>query len=70
MFSRYFTEELTYLREVGREFAHAYPQLAPMLAEGTQDPSVERLLEGVSFLTARIREKLDDEVPEAIHALA
>lgn len=70
MFSRYFTEELTYLRDVGREFSRAYPQLAPMLGEGGQDPSVERLLEGVSFLTARIREKLDDEVPEAIHALA
>ncbi len=70
MFSRYFTEELTYLRDVGREFSRSHPQLAPMLAEGGQDPSVERLLEGVAFLTARIREKLDDEVPEAIHALA
>ncbi len=70
MFSRYFTEELTYLRDVGREFSRAYPQLAPMLAERGADPSVERLLEGVAFLTARIREKLDDEIPEAIHALA
>lgn len=70
MFSRYFTEELSYLRDVGREFSAAHPQLAPMLAEGGADPSVERLLEGVAFLTARMREKLDDELPEAIHALA
>src|SRR5438876_596851 len=28
------------------------------------DPDVERLLEGVAFLCGRIREKLDDELPE------
>lgn len=70
MFSRYFQEELAYLREVGREFSRGHPQLAPMLADTTADPSVERLLEGVAFLTARIREKLDDELPEAIHAIS
>jgi type VI secretion system protein ImpG len=70
LFSRYFQEELAYLRDVGREFSRAHPQLAPMLADSGADPSVERLLEGVSFLTARIREKLDDEIPEAIHAIA
>lgn len=70
MFSRYFQEELTYLRDVGREFSRAHPQLAPMLADTSADPSVERLLEGVAFLTARVREKLDDELPELIHSIA
>lgn len=69
MFSRYFQEELAYLREVGREFSRGNPQLAPMLADTTADPSVERLLEGVAFLTGRIREKLDDELPEVIHGI-
>lgn len=70
MFGKYYQDELAYLRELGREFAQAYPQLAPMLADRGGDPDVERLLEGVAFLTGRIRQKLDDELPEAIHAIA
>jgi type VI secretion system protein ImpG len=34
-----------------------------------EDPHVERLLEGVAFLTARIRAKIDDEYPEITDAL-
>jgi type VI secretion system protein ImpG len=70
VFSKYYQDELNFLRELGREFAGAYPQLAPMLADRGGDPDVERLLEGTAFLTARVREKLDDELPEAIHAMA
>ena len=70
MFNKYFQDELTYLRELGREFASAYPGIAPMLAERGGDPDVERLLEGVAFLTGRIRQKVDDELPEVIHSVA
>ena len=70
MFNKYFQDELVYLRELGREFAAAYPALAPMLADRGGDPDVERLLEGVAFLTGRIRQKLDDEMPEVIHGIA
>ena len=70
MFNKYYQDELSYLRELGREFAGAYPALAPMLAERGADPDVERLLEGVAFLTARVREKLEDELPEAIVGMA
>ena len=69
MFNKYYQDELTYLRELGREFAAAYPAIAPMLAE-RGDPDVERLLEGVAFLTGKIRQKLDDELPEVIHSVA
>lgn len=70
MFNKYFQDELVFLRELGHEFSEAYPALAPMLADRGGDPDVERLLEGVAFLTGRIRQKLDDELPEVIHALA
>jgi len=63
-FNKYYQDELAYLREMGREFSSAYPALAPMLADRGGDPDVERLLEGFAFLTGRIREKLDDELPE------
>lgn len=63
-FNKYFQDELAYLRDMGKEFSAAYPALAPMLSERGGDPDVERLLEGFAFLTGRIREKLDDELPE------
>lgn len=69
MFNKYFQDELTYLRELGREFSQAYPTLAPLLADRGVDPDVERLLEGVAFLTGRIRQKLDDELPEFLQSL-
>jgi type VI secretion system protein ImpG len=69
MNARYYQDELRYLREMGREFAGQHPEIAPLLMEAGTDPSVERLLEGFAFLTARIREKLDDELPEFTVAL-
>ncbi len=70
MFNKYFQDELTYLRDLGKEFAAAYPAIAPMLAETGGDPDVERLLEGVAFLTGKLRQKIDDELPEVIHSIS
>ncbi len=69
---RYYEEELRYLYESGREFARAHPDRAQFLnidAVGDRDPYVERLFEGFAFLTARIREKLDDGFPELTEGL-
>jgi type VI secretion system protein ImpG len=66
---RRFREELSYLRESGREFAEDNPQLARFLGEQSGDPDVERLLEGFAFLTARLRLKIDDDLPELTHGL-
>ncbi|MBI5867782.1 MAG: type VI secretion system baseplate subunit TssF [candidate division Zixibacteria bacterium] len=68
MFNKYYQDELTYLRQLGQEFAHAHPQIGHMLAETGTDPDVERLLEGFAFLTGRIRQRLDSELPELTHA--
>lgn len=68
-FNRYFHDELTALRDLGKEFSLKNPRLAPFLAEEAQDPDVERLLEGVAFLSGRLRQKLDDELPEITHSL-
>lgn len=67
--SKYFQDELTYLHEAGGEFAKYHPKLTNFLSEGTSDPDVERLLEGFAFLTGRIREKIDDELPELTQSL-
>lgn len=68
-FNRYYRDELDFLRQLGREFAEAHPKEAHFLTEVGNDPDVERLLEGVAFLTGRIRQKLDDEFPELIHGV-
>jgi type VI secretion system protein ImpG len=65
-FLRYYSQELQHLREVGGEFAKAYPKIAGRLGlDGFDcaDPYVERLLEGFSFLTARVQMKIDAEFP-------
>ncbi len=69
MFSRYYQSELTYLRLLGKEFADENPSLAGMFADRGGDPDVQRLLEGFAFLSARMRERIDDAVPEVVDAL-
>lgn len=65
-FLRYYSQELQHLREMGGEFAQDYPKIAGRLGlDGFEcaDPYVERLLEGFSFLAARVQMKLDAEFP-------
>jgi len=68
-FNHYYQSELTALRQLGRRFAERNPALAPFLGQAGRDPDVERLLEGFAFLTGRLRQKLDDELPELSHSL-
>jgi type VI secretion system protein ImpG len=67
--NKYFQDELSFLREMGREFSAHHPKLSRFLSESGDDPDVERLLEGFAFLTGRLREKLEDELPELSHSL-
>jgi len=69
MFNTYYQEELSFLRDLGKEFAAAQPAVAHMLEARGADPDVERLLEGVAFLTGRVRQKLDDEIPELFQSM-
>ncbi|MEM9343580.1 MAG: type VI secretion system baseplate subunit TssF [Pseudomonadota bacterium] len=64
---RHYENELTYMREMGAEFAAAYPKIAARLGmEGIEvlDPYVERLLEGTAFLSARVQLELELQFPE------
>src|SRR4051812_13119032 len=69
---RYYDLELQHLRQMGVEFAREFPKIAGRLGmEGMNcaDPFVERLLEGVAFLTARVHLKLDAEFPRFTQSL-
>jgi type VI secretion system protein ImpG len=68
----YYERELSFLRQMGAEFAAKYPKIASRLlleADRSEDPHVERLLQAFAFLAARIHHKLDDELPEITDAL-
>jgi type VI secretion system protein ImpG len=63
----YYNRELAHLRRQASQFADAHPKIAGRLRlgpDGSEDPHVERLLQGFAYLTARIRHKLDDEFSE------
>jgi hypothetical protein len=59
----YYRDELSYLKELGAEFAKANPRLSKYLADDPTDPDVERLMEGFAFLVGRLRQRLDAEMP-------
>ena len=68
----YYERELTYLRQMGADFAEKYPKVASRLLlepNRCEDPHVERLIEAAAFLAARVHLKIDDEFPEISEAL-
>ena len=71
-FLSYFERELTFVREMGSEFARKYPKIAGRLLlepDKCEDPHTERLIESFAFLCARIHRKLDDDFPEITQSL-
>jgi type VI secretion system protein ImpG len=68
----YYERELSFLRQMGAEFADKYPKIASRLLiepNRCEDPHVERILEAFAFLAARVHLKIDDEFPEITEAL-
>lgn len=72
IFLEKYHQELKFFRDAAKAFAEEHPQAAPRLglaAPEIEDPYVERLIEAVSFLTARINLKIDAEYPRFVHHL-
>jgi type VI secretion system protein ImpG len=68
----YYERELTFIREMGAEFAKKYPKIAGRLLlepDKCEDPHTERLIEAVAFLSGRVHKKIDDEFPEITESL-
>lgn len=71
LFSHY-ENELVMLRQLCREFAEHYPKVAgklQMVGESCDDPHVERLIQAVALLSARVGKRLDDNYPQFTEAL-
>ena len=68
----FYEAELRLLHDSAKEFAEAYPEQAGMLNLNEvkdRDPYVERLLEGMAYLTAQIRQHINDDIPEISETL-
>lgn len=62
-----YEEELEAFRRLGGEFGKRHPAQAAQLyleEDRSKDPHVERLLQGAAFLAARVRQKIEDGLPE------
>ncbi|WP_406018543.1 type VI secretion system baseplate subunit TssF [Succinivibrio sp.] len=71
-FLSYYRENLVHLRQMGTEFGAQFPKVASRLnlsKQDSQDPFVERLLEGTAFLVARAEKKFDDGYPELLQQI-
>jgi len=67
----YFEAEIRLLHESAQAFARQHPEQAGMLNLSElrdRDPYIERLLEGMAYLTAQIRQHIDDDIPEISEA--
>lgn len=72
VFLEKYQHELKMFREASKEFAKEHPKIAGHLglsAPDIEDPYVERLIEAVSFLTARIDLKIDSQYPHFLEHL-
>ncbi len=59
--------ELSQLRLLSSEFARRYPKVAAKLqiaGDGCEDPHVERLIQSVALMAARVSKRLDDDYPQ------
>lgn len=66
----YFNAQLETLRNGSKQFAEQYPTQAQLLGTDSDDPDVNRLLEGVAFLTAQLQQRLEQEQPLVLQAAA
>lgn len=65
----YFERELVVLRGYAAEFAARFPRVADRLRIGDGDSQVERLIQAVALLAARIMKRIDDGFPQFTEAL-
>ena len=67
----YYNNELLYLRKLGESFSKQYPGVAARLGNGavTEDPHLERLIQSAAFLTARVRQEMDDQFPQVVRSM-
>jgi type VI secretion system protein ImpG len=68
----HYNRELLSIRQAAAAFAAENPRIAGRLRlseDAIEDPHVGRLIEAFAYLTARVRQKMDDDFPELTNAM-
>ncbi|PWE55651.1 type VI secretion system baseplate subunit TssF [Metarhizobium album] len=68
----HYNRELLNIRRAAAAFASENPRIAGRLRlseDAIEDPHVGRLIEAFAYLTARVRQKMDDDFPELTNAM-
>jgi type VI secretion system protein ImpG len=68
----HYNRELLNIRRAAASFAAENPRIAGRLRvseDAIEDPHVGRLIEAFAYLTARVRQKIDDDFPELTDAM-
>lgn len=68
----HYNQELLSIRRAAAAFAAEHPRIAGSLRlseDAIEDPHVSRLIESFAYLTARVRQSLDDDFPAMTDAL-
>lgn len=72
-FLRYFDNEMRYLKAAAKEFAQQHPDAARRLGVDSmslkREDAVEQLFQGFSLMMAKMRQKIDDDIPELTEPL-
>jgi len=68
-FIYYYQTELAYYRELAQEFGRAHPEVGHLVAERGGDSAADRMFQGAALLTARLRQRVEDDFPEIVHPL-
>ncbi|KIC47858.1 type VI secretion system baseplate subunit TssF [Tateyamaria sp. ANG-S1] len=71
-FLDFYNAELEALRQRAARFAAAHPKIAARLRlsdDAADDPNIERLIQSFSYTAARVRQKLEDGLPELTDGL-
>ncbi|MDR0807082.1 MAG: type VI secretion system baseplate subunit TssF [Enterobacteriaceae bacterium] len=58
-----FQDEMTFIKSAIHDFADTNPQLSQFLIEKGKDPDVERMLDGLAYMTATLKAKLKQDFP-------
>ena len=65
----FYQKEIAHLYKIREHFTKKFPKLAPFLATDSKDPDIERIIENLAVLTAKIHQEMEHNIPYIAESL-
>lgn len=65
----FYQKEIAHLYKIREYFTKKFPKLAPFLATDSKDPDIERIIENLAVLTAKIHQEMEHNIPYIAESL-